>query len=153
MAIKEKTEKKGKLLDVLKTEYQWENIVLAILASLALAFSLMIINGTLVVRPDFPVIGSYPMLFAWILFSVAVIGILLVITPFFLQAIPEVRRISWANLKTTIDAITKVFIFIIILAALFMGFDYLIRLVIGRIAWTIKKDGMLFKLIQALKIQ
>ena len=48
MAIKEKKERKGKLLDVLRTEYKWENIVLAILASLA-TFSLMIINGTLTV--------------------------------------------------------------------------------------------------------
>lgn len=133
MAIKEKTEKKGKLLDVLKTEYKWENIVLAILASLALAFSLMIINGTLVVRPDFPIIGSYPLLFAWILFAVAVIGILLVVAPFFAQAIPELRRISWADFKTASDAVIKVFIFIIILASLFIVFDYLIGLVIGNI--------------------
>lgn len=134
MAIKEKTEKKGKLLDVLKTEYKWENIVLAILASLALAFSLMIINGTLTVRADFPVIGSYPSVFAWILFSVATIGILLVVAPFFIQALPEVKRISWANFKTSVDAVIKVFIFIIILAFLLIGFDYLIGLVIGRIA-------------------
>lgn len=133
MAIKEKTEKKGKLLDVLKTEYKWENIVLAILASLALAFSLMIINGTLTVRPNFPIIGSFPSVFAWILFSVAVIGILLVIAPFLIQALPEVKRISWANFKTSVDAVIKVFIFMTILAFLLIGFDYLIGLVIGRI--------------------
>lgn len=133
MAIKEKTEKKGKLLDVLKTEYKWENIVLAILASLALAFSLMIINGTLVVRNDFPLIGSYPNLFAWTLFAVAVIGILLVIAPFFVQALPELKKISWANFKTSADAVIKVFVFIIILAFLFIGFDYIIGLVIGKL--------------------
>lgn len=136
MAIKKREkDTSSKLLDVLKTEYKWENVVLAILASLALAFSLMIINGTLAVRQNFPVIGSYPLIFAWILFSISVIGILLVIAPFFIQALPEVRRISWADWKTSIDAVTKVFIFVTILAFLFLGFDYLIKLVIGNIIW------------------
>lgn len=134
MAIKKREkDTSSKLLDVLKTEYKWENVVLAILASLALAFSLMIINGTLAVRQNFPVIGSYPLIFAWILFSISVIGILLVIAPFFIQALPEVRRISWADWKTSVDAVTKVFIFVTILAFLFLGFDYLIKLVIGNI--------------------
>lgn len=133
MAIKEKTEKKSKLFDVLKTEYKWENVLLAVLASLALAFSLMIINGTLAVKEDFPIIGRFPMIFAWILFSISVIGIVLVVAPFFAQALPELKRISWANWKTTIDAIIKVFTFIILVALMFLGFDYLINLVIGNI--------------------
>ncbi|NLN50295.1 MAG: preprotein translocase subunit SecE, partial [Acholeplasmataceae bacterium] len=123
----------SKILDVLKTEYKWENILLAILASLALAFSLMIINGTLEVRENFPLIGKYPMLFAWILFSISIIGIILVIYPFFVQALPELKKISWANWAVSLDAIAKVFIFVIIFAMLFVGFDALIQLVIGRL--------------------
>jgi preprotein translocase subunit SecE len=134
MAIKEKKKAQGsKILDVLKTEYKWENILLAILASLALAFSLMIINGTLEVRENFPLIGKYPMLFAWILFSISIIGIILVIYPFFVQALPELKKISWANWAVSLDAIAKVFIFVIIFAMLFVGFDALIQLVIGRL--------------------
>ncbi len=130
MAIKEKnTNKSSKMLEVLKTEYKWENILLAILASLALAFSLMIINGTLEVRDSFPVIGSFPKVFAWVLFSISVIGILLVAFPFFAQAVPELRKISWANFKTSLDAVIKVFVFVILFAMLFVGFDALIGLV------------------------
>ncbi len=130
MAIKEKkTDKTSKMLEVLKTEYKWENILLAILASLALAFSLMIINGTLEVRDSFPVIGSFPKVFAWILFSISIIGIVLVAFPFFAQAVPELKKISWANFKTSIDAIIKVFVFVILFAMLFVGFDALIGLV------------------------
>lgn len=130
MAIKEKnTNKSSKMLEVLKTEYKWENILLAILASLALAFSLMIINGTLEVRDSFPVIGSFPKVFAWVLFGISVIGILLVAFPFFAQAVPELRKISWANFKTSLDAVIKVFVFVILFAMLFVGFDALIGLV------------------------
>ena len=123
MAIREKKEKKSKVLEVLRTEYKWENVVLAILASLALAFSLMIINGALVVRDSFPVIGQYPKVFAWVLFSISVIGILLVISPFLVRAFPELKKISWAGWKTSIDAIVKVFVFVLVFALLFVGFD------------------------------
>lgn len=131
MAIKEKKEKKSKVLEVLKTEYKWENVVLAILASLALAFSLMIINGALVVRDSFPIIGQFPMVFAWVLFSISVIGIILVIYPFFLQAFPELRKVSWADLPTAMDAIVKVLVFVLIFSLLFVGFDALIAPIIG----------------------
>lgn len=134
MAIKEKKQDRGnKLLEVLRTEYKWENILLAILASVALAFSLMIINGTLVVKDNFPILGSYPKVFAWILFSISVIGIVLVVAPFFIQALPEVKKISWADWKTSLDAFIKVFIFSIVFALMFLSFDYLIKLVIGSI--------------------
>ncbi len=130
MAVKEKKAKKSKVLEVLKTEYKWENVVLAILASLALAFSLMIINGALVVRESFPLIGQYPKVFAWILFSISVIGILLVVYPFLVQAFPELKKISWANFPTAADAVVKVFVFVILFALLFVGFDAMIAPII-----------------------
>ena len=130
MAVKEKnTDNTSKILEVLKTEYKWENILLAILAALALAFSLMIVNGTLEVKESFPVIGSFPKVFAWILFGISVLGIVLVAFPFFVQALPELKKIAWADFKTSIDAITKVFIFVVFFALLFVGFDALIGLV------------------------
>jgi len=135
MAVKEKKAKKSKVLEVLRTEYKWENVVLAILASLALAFSLMIINGALVVRESFPLIGQYPKVFAWILFSISVIGILLVVYPFLVQAFPELKKISWANFKTAADAVVKVFIFVILFALLFVGFDAMIAPIIKLLSW------------------
>ncbi len=135
MAIKKRdSTTNNKILDVLKTEYRWENIVLAILASLALAFSLLIINDTLEVREGFPVIGQYPKVFAWVLFGISVVGILLVVYPFIIKALPEVKKISWADWKTSIDAIVKVFIFVILFAFLFLGFDVFIQLVVGKFA-------------------
>lgn len=134
MAIKEKKQNKSsKVLEVLRTEYKWENVVLAILASLALAFSLMIINGTLIVRDSFPVIGQFPIVFAWILFGISVIGILLVIYPFVIQALPEVKKITWAGFFESWIAIAKVFTFVILFAMMFVGFDALIQLVMGRL--------------------
>ncbi len=144
MAIKKRdSTTNNKILDVLKTEYRWENIVLAILASLALAFSLLIINETLEVREGFPVIGQYPKVFAWVLFGISVVGILLVVYPFIIKALPEVKKISWADWKTSIDAIVKVFIFVILFAFLFLGFDVFIQLVVGKFAkWVVRKNGI-----------
>lgn len=131
MAIREKKQKKSKVLEVLKTEYRWENVVLAILASLALAFSLMIISGVLAVRESFPLIGQYPKVFAWVLFGISIIGILLVIYPFLAQAFPEIKKITWANFPTALDAIIKVFIFVIIFALLFVGFDAIVAPIVN----------------------
>lgn len=134
MAVKEKKKEQGsKILEVLRTEYKWENVVLAILASIALAFSLMIINKTLTVRESFPIIGKYPQVFGWILFSISIVGILLVVYPFFVQALPELKKIAWADLKTSLDAIIKVFIFVILFAVMFTVFDLVIQLIIGKL--------------------
>lgn len=133
MAIKQKDKKqKNKIGEILRTEYRWENILLGILASLALAFSLLIINDTLEVRDGFPLIGQYPKVFAWVLFGISLVGILLVVYPFVLKALPEVKKITWAGWVESIDSILKVLFFVVVFAMVFLGFDMLIQLFIGK---------------------
>ena len=54
MAIKQKeTEKQSKLVEILTTEYRWENLLLLILAVLSTALSLIIIinQGPIAIDP------------------------------------------------------------------------------------------------------
>ena len=133
MAIKQKEQNtKGKIGEILRTEYRWENILLGVLASLALAFSLLIINDTLEVKDGFPLIGQYPKVFAWVLFGISIIGILLVVYPFIIKALPEVKKITWAGWVEAIDSIIKVLVFVVLFAGVFLGFDLLIQLFIGK---------------------
>ena len=94
-------EQKSKLLEVLTTEYKWENLLLGILATISAALALMIISGNtlLQIREDFPILGegNNGLIFAWVLFIISLFGLALVIYPFFLPAIPELRKISWAK--------------------------------------------------------
>ncbi len=84
MAIKQKNEEqKSKLLEVLTTEYKWENLLLGILATISAALALMIISGNtlLQIRDDFPILGegNNGLIFAWVLFIISLFGLILVV--------------------------------------------------------------------------
>ncbi len=140
MAIKEKKrpeEEKSKLLEVLTTEYKWENLLLGILATLSGALSLMIISGNtlLQINEDFPVLGQEPngLIFAWVLFAISVFGLILVVYPFFLPALPELKKISWPTRSKFIDASVRVLIFLFILTGVILVYNILILRLLGGI--------------------
>ncbi len=135
MAVKQKaTEQKSKLIEVLTTEYRWENLLLGILASLSLALSIMILSGILTTEDGpIPLISDYPNLFAGILLGISIIGLLLVIYPFFVPAVPELKKMSWPTWAVYLDASVRVLIFVIFFAALFFGFDLLIANITGNL--------------------
>lgn len=133
MAIKVKNEKKqNKLIEILTTEYKWENLLLGVLATVSAAFAVMIITGILVVNRDFPVIGDYPMVFAWLLLVISIVGILLVVYPFFLPALPELKKVTWATRPVLLDAAVRVFLFMIFLALVFLFYDFVIVGLLGQ---------------------
>ncbi|MDI6453512.1 preprotein translocase subunit SecE [Peloplasma aerotolerans] len=137
MAIKQKTtEQKSKLIEVLTTEYKWENLLLGILATLSGALALMIISGNslLQINADFPILGqgNNGIIFAWVLFAISLFGLILVIYPFFLPALPELKKITWPTLPKFIDHGVRVIIFLIILTGIILIYNILIaRLLIG----------------------
>ncbi len=138
MAIKQKTEPKGKLIEVLTKEYRWENLLLGVLAIVSAALSVMILtHNNLLTPPDdsFPVIGGDNFfIFAWVLLAISVFGIVLVVYPFFIPAIPELKKISWAGWHKFLDNSVRVIIFLIILTGFLLLFNFLIiRLLVGTI--------------------
>jgi len=139
MAIKQKeVEQKSKLLEVLTTEYKWENLLLGILATLSGALALMIISGNslLTINSDFPILGqgNNGIIFAWVLFAISLFGLALVIYPFFLPAIPELKKITWPSFPKFVDHAVRTIIFLIILAGVILVFNILItNLLVGRI--------------------
>ena len=139
MAIKQKsTEQKGKLIEVLTKEYRWENLLLGILAVISAALAIMILTGNALLTPpddSFPIIGGNNFfVFAWVLLVISVFGLILVIYPFFLPAIPEIKKITWPTFKKFVDNSTRVLIFLAILTGFLLLFDFLIiRLLVGNI--------------------
>ena len=99
MAIKKRDqEQKSKLMEVLTTEYKWENLLLGFLAIASAALSMMIINKTLKIDASFPILGTENngIIFAWFLLAISLIGLLLVLFP--LQAaFPEIKKIAWPS--------------------------------------------------------
>lgn len=131
MAIKKKEEQpKNKLWELLTTEYKGESLILGILATLTAALAVMIIGNVqgFSIPSDFPVLGGSPndMIFAWTVLIIALLGLALVVYPFFIPAIPELKKIQWAGWRTFLDSAVRVIIFVAIITALVAAFDVII---------------------------
>ncbi len=139
MAIKQKqVEQKSKLLEVLTTEYKWENLLLGILATLSGALSVMIISGTALfgIDENFPILGqgNNGIIFAWVLLAISLFGLALVIYPFFLPAIPELKKISWPSFPKFLDHAVRTLIFLFVLTGFVLLYNLLITtLLVGEI--------------------
>jgi preprotein translocase subunit SecE len=138
MAIKQKqVEEKSKLLEVLTTEYKWENLLLGILATISAALALMIISGNtlLQIREDFPILGegNNGLIFAWVLFVISLFGLALVIYPFFIPALPELKKVSWPTWPKFLDNAVRVLIFLFILTGVILLYNILIIRLLGGI--------------------
>lgn len=131
MAIKEKNqEKQSKLVEILTTEYKWENLLLLVLAVLSTALSLIIIinQGPISIDSSFPILGkrTNQLIFAWVLFGISMLGIGLVAAPFVAPAIPELKRITWAKKAEFIDHSVRVLIFILFFVFVILAFDIIV---------------------------
>ncbi len=139
MAIKEKQAiQKSKLLEVLSTEYKGESLILGILAIFTAAIAALIISKQpgFTIPSNFPIIGGSPndMIFAWGVMIVAVLGIALVLYPFFVPALPELKKITWAKGKQFLDHSIRVIIFTAIITLLVLAFDIIILEIIKRLS-------------------
>lgn len=125
-----KKPERSKLLEILTTEYKGESLILGIFATITAALAILIIIGAsgFIIPNDFPIIGGKPndMIFAWTVLVVALLGIALVVYPFFLPAIPELKKITWATRPQMIDHTIRVLIFIAILTLFIAGIDIII---------------------------
>lgn len=138
MAIKQTMEEqKSKLVEVLTTEYKWENLVLGVLATVSGALALMIISGShlLQINQDFPILGqgNNGIIFAWVLIAISLFGLVLVTYPFFLPAIPELKKISWPSWEKFLDNSVRVILFIFFLTGIIVVYNVLIIRLLGGI--------------------
>ena len=137
MAIKVKNSKEikpSKIKEILTTEYKWETYLLGVLSLVAIALGLLIFSDVLTVNEGTPVIGNFPELFAWIITIVGAVGFVLFAIPLFKPAFPELKKLSFPTFKVFIANATRVFIFIIVIALVFMLYEAFIGALLGFIS-------------------
>ena len=129
MAIKDTLDKpkRNKLLEVLSQDYKAENIFLAFIAIIAMAFSIMILSGTLNVKDNYPLLGAYPKVFAIILLVISTLGLLVVLWPFYQPSLGEIRKITWAKPHELYEDLFRVFVFMIFFVFILLFFDIICR--------------------------
>jgi|GEM_PF-454332 len=126
MAIKQKKDyQKTGLAHVLKTQYRAENWILAVLSIIGLAVSLLIINGVLQFQESFPVLGDRVLgqIFSWGLLAISIVGLTILMLPFIIPSIPELKKIAWPTKKKFLVALLIVFSFIIIFTLILFLFQ------------------------------
>ena len=136
MAIKEKSKdvQKSKVVEILTTEYKWETYLLGVLSVVAIALGLLIFSNVLTVNESTPVIGGNGTLFAWIITIVGAVGFILFAIPLFKPAMPELKKLTFPTFRLFVANATRVFIFIIVIAAVILLFDSFIGALLGFIA-------------------
>ena len=136
MAIRERDkQEKSKLMEVLTTEYKWENLLLGFLAIASAALAAMIINKTLRIDSSFPILGAgnNGIIFAWFLLAISLIGLFLVIFPFLQAAFPEIRKVAWPSPKKFLENSVKTIIYLVVLTLIIFLFNFVIVETLGRI--------------------
>lgn len=130
---REKAEGKSRIMEYLKTEHKWENYLFLFVSVVTLLLGVLMLTGALVVKEDFPLIGKYPSVFAWILVVVAGIGVVYALYPFFKPAFPEFKKITWLSWIKFLGNAIRVFLFLIIFTLLFLLYDSFITQILSRI--------------------
>ncbi len=134
MAIKEKqVEKKSKLLEILSKDYRWENYVFFIISLLVLVLGTLILTNTITINEDAFLIGPIANIFAWLMVAFGGLALIYAVYPFFKPAFPEIKRVTWLKGLKYFGNVLRVFIFVIILALLFVLYDYFITAALGKI--------------------
>ena len=129
MAIKDTLDqpKRTKLLEVLSQDYRAENVLLALIAIVAMAFSVMILSGELTIRDNYPLLGAYPKVFAIILLVISALGLLVVLWPFYEPSIGEFKKVTWARPKELYEDLFRVIVFMIFFVFILFFFDVICR--------------------------
>ena len=135
MAIKDTLDKpkRNKLLEVLSQDYKVENILLALIAVVAMGFSVLILSGSINIRDSYPLFGTYPKAFAIILLIVSLLGLIVVLWPFFEPSIGEFKKITWAKPKELYQDLFRVLVFMIFFVFVLLFFDIICRALYNRI--------------------
>ncbi|MCR5350053.1 MAG: preprotein translocase subunit SecE [Acholeplasmatales bacterium] len=136
--IEKKQEKEQKLGifrigEYLKEEHKWETWLFIVISVITLLLGCLILNHSLLVKDDFPVIGSHSKVFAWILVGASSLGLIYAVWPFFKPSFPEFKKVTWLTMPKFVGNCIRVFIFLIIFIGLFLMYDYLMVELFGLI--------------------
>ncbi|XMB67604.1 hypothetical protein RI065_03505 [Mycoplasmatota bacterium zrk1] len=122
--------KKNRVWEIVTKDYKYESVILTVISIVIMIISAYIINGTLTIRPSFPVLGTYPLVSAIVFFVAGFVGLVVGSWPIFKPSFKEVSRLTPPTKKTYGDHIVKVFTFILGLTAIFLVYDSIMNVFI-----------------------
>lgn len=125
-------EKKSfRVLEILKREYPFEGVLLAILGGLVLVLGVYIFEGDLleVTLTDWWIFNApwKVITFSVIVMLIGLGALVYALAPFFLPGLKEMNKVSWPNREMTNNYLARVFGFLLFLAAVFIVYDFVLQ--------------------------
>ncbi len=125
-------EKKSfKVLEILRREYPFEGVLLAMLGGLVLVLGVYIFEGEVlqVTLTDWWIFNAPWKIttFSIIIMLIGLSALVYALAPFFLPGLKEMNKVSWPNRVMTNNYLARVFGFLVFLAAVFIVFDFVLQ--------------------------
>ena len=119
--------KPNRVLEILRTEYPFERILLGVLGAVVIVLGVYLLEGT-VLEIKLTTWWIFDSELKRTIFSIFIIVIgsvafLMSVWPFFVPSIAEMRKVSWPKRKTILNHSARVFGFIIFVALFFVLID------------------------------
>ena len=119
--------KPNRVLEILRTEYPFERILLGVLGAFVIVLGVYLLEGT-VLEIKLTTWWIFDSELKRTIFSIFIIVIgsvafLMSVWPFFVPSIAEMRKVSWPKRKTRLNHVARVFGFIIFVAVFFVLID------------------------------
>ena len=132
MEAKEKIEKKNRVIEFVSKEHKYENLILAVLAIVAIELGVLILTKVLSIPAGAFLIGGDPnsTIFSWALVVLGAVSLVLSVISFFIPSFAEAKHIKGIKVVQYLANIATVIVFILILALFFIGCDAVIEKVI-----------------------
>ena len=129
MADNNKEIKPNKVIEILRTEYPIEKVLLGILGLLVLVLGVYLIEDDLLqIRyTEWWIFDSTLKITVFSIFVILIgaVSFLMAVWPFFVPSFSEMKKVSWPNKKTIANHSARVFGFIIFLSIMFLAYDAL----------------------------
>ncbi len=123
--------KTSKVLEILRTEYPFERVLLGVLGLLVVLLGVYLLEGTMIAitRTEWWIFNAEwkRTMFSIIVIVLGTISFFMAVWPFFAPSIAEMKKVSIPNRNTTLNHIARVFGFIIFLSLFFTLLDWPLR--------------------------
>ena len=83
------SEKKSRVWDILQKDYKYESLFLVLISIVIMVVSAFLMNGTLTIRAEFPLLGNFPTVSAIVFFVAGFIGLVVGSWPIFKPSFKE----------------------------------------------------------------
>ena len=116
--VVKKEKKESKIMEILRTEYSFENWILAILAPFIALIGVYILDGSVVTisKTDWWIFNAEWKIkvIAWFLVVIGISVIAYLLIPHFKPSYVEMKKVSWLGVKKTVNHCLRVFGFVIV---------------------------------------